>query len=332
MTTRSSLKVDFGILETQPAQGPMRSLAVDAATTPNGPIVLAIDEDGHRHLLIPMEHGATVRADRKSAGIQVGSHQLLQNGSPRRYVDVSCRMPHLHDVFELIADEILDRVLDAPEAPDRTAGAVLDRWRELFGRERQSTPSKELLTGLWGELWHLREFARRGLRDPARWTGPGGSVHDFELDATALEAKATTIRQGWRLKINGIEQLDIGPGRSLHLSAVKLEQAPGESVGDLFDELLDLGVDRYELARQVDKAGLGVDQLELSRSVCFRLVEHRAWVVDAGFPRIVPSSFPGGQLPVGVAAVDYVLDLTAWQGPHLDDATWSTLVDRWAAQ
>ena len=329
---RRALKLDFEFLETQPSSGDMRSMAVEAAITPNGPIVLAIDSDEHRHLLIPLEHGATVHPDRKSAGIQIGGHQLLQDGQLRRFVDVHCRMPHLHDVFELIADEILDRVLADPDTPDRKAGEVLNRWRELLGRERGTAPSVELLAGLWGELWHLRELARLGLQSLACWTGPGGSVHDFESDVAALEVKATTAREGWRLKINGVEQLDITRGRALHLSAVKLEQAPGESVPDLLDDLITLGMDRYDLAAQLDKAGLPVAQLEQVRSVQFRLVEHRSWKVEGSFPRIISSTFPGSQLPLGVAAIDYVLDLTAWQGPHLTTDEWNELVRVWATR
>jgi hypothetical protein len=327
---RRTLKVDFEFLEAQTSNEHMRSMAVDAASTPFGPIVLAIDAEGHRHLLIPMEQGATVRPDRKSAGIQLGGHQLLQAGTLRRYVDVHCKMPHLHDVFELIAEEILDQILVDPEAPDRKAGAVLDRWRELFGRARGTAPSAELLIGLWGELWHLIEFAKRGLKNLECWSGPGGSVHDFEIEAAALEVKATTVRQGWRVKINGIEQLDVGAGRSLHLSAVKLEQAPGKSVADLFDELISLGMDRYDLANLLDKAGLGLAQLEQSRALPYRFIEQRAWRVDASFPRIVQLSFASGELPLGVVAVNYVLDLTAWQGPHLSDNAWSALVCNWA--
>lgn len=327
---KRSLKTDFDFLESLPLDGNMRSMTVEAAVTPNGAIVLAIDADGHRHLLIPIEDGATVRPDRKSAGIQIGGHQLLQDGQPRRYADVHCRMPHLHDVFELIADEILDRVLDDPTVPDKTAGQVLDRWRELFGRERGSAPSVELLTGLWGELWHLCELARHGLRDPSCWTGPAGSVHDFESTSSALEVKATTAREGWRLKINGVEQLDIAANRSLHLSAVKLEQGPGETVADLFDGIISLGVDRYALSDRLDKAGLTLPQLDLTRTTPFRLVEQRAWKVEGAFPRITPSTFPGAQLPLGVAAVDYLLDLTAWQGPYLSAHEWSALVQQWA--
>lgn len=325
-----SIKLDFEFLESRVGNGHAPSMTVDSAQTPHGPVLLTIDSDGRRHLLIPMEHGDTVRPDRKSAGIQIGGHDLLQGDLPRRYVDVHCRLPHLHDVFGMIAEEILERVLKEPAAPDKTAGEVLERWRELFGRERSTAPSTEMLTGLWGELWHLREFGRVGLRDPGCWTGPGGSVHDFESTAGALEVKATTVREGWRIRINGIEQLDIPAGRELHLSVVKLEQAPGESVADLFDELVSLGIDQYDLATKLDKAGLGVAALDLCRPITFRLVEQRAWKVEGGFPRIIPSTFPGEQLPLGVAAVDYVLELTAWQGPHLSNDGWNDLTRQWA--
>lgn len=327
---KRSLKLDYDFLEAQPSDGHMRSMEVETALLPSGPVVLAIDAEEHRHLLIPMEHGETVRPDRKSAGIQIGGHQLLQNGQLRRYVDVHCRMPHLHDVFELIADEILDRVFDDSTAPDKTAAQVLDRWRELFGRERRSAPSVELLTGLWGELWHLRELARHGLTNTSCWTGPAGSVHDFESTSAALEVKATTNREGWRLRINGVEQLDIAPSRVLHLSVVKLEQAPGETVADLFNELITLGIDRYDLSSQLDKAGLTIAQLELTRSTPFRFIEQRAWRIEGAFPRITPATFPNGQLPLGVAAIDYLLDLTAWQGPCLSADEWSALVQQWA--
>lgn len=325
-----SLGTYFEFLLSQPDDGEMRSLVLDSTDTGNGPIVLAIDADECRHLLIPMAPGATVRPDRKSAGIQVGGHQLLQAGVSRRYADLSCRMAHLNDVFELVADEILERVLDDPSAPDRTAGEVLERWRELLGRPRGSGPMLETLIGLWGELWHLREFALQGLADPTCWAGPLKAIHDFESAGASLEVKTTTVRQGWRLKINGTDQLEIPADCSLHLSALKVEQAPGDSVADLFEQLLHLGMDKYELAHRLDQGGVAMSQLDQVRSITFRLVEHRAWRIDAEFPRIIAASFKGDAKPLGVAAIDYVLDLTAWGGPFLDQDEWEALVKRWS--
>lgn len=330
-----SLRRGFDLLEVSPGTGKdIRAYPMEAESSPWGPVCLAVDASGHRHVLVPVPAGSRLRSDRRSAGVHTGPQTLVDQSVKRTFLDLVCLRPHLYDVFLRIAMEVVDRINERQAAPDACAIQVLERWRALLSRGQRPGPSNEVLTGIFGELLHLERMVQR---DPAAvrlWTGPTGGVWDFTGHGHALEVKTTRSRTGWRARIHGIHQLDPGPDHRLYLSLVRVEimdggqgGQDGRSVPAVVEDLVEAGADALMLFERLDQLGLSSSHLSAASHVTFRLLEERTWRVGPDFPRLVRESFADGKLPTGVAAVEYELDLTACNVEHLHEAEQQALYD-----
>lgn len=298
----------------------------------HGPVLAGLDIHGGRHVLVPVPDPASVREDRRSAGVQIRAATLEEDGHQSYFLDVVCLVPRLNDLFATVAVEMLEGIEESPAEAPRVCRDVLERWRELLDRPDTRLLGPEQLGGLYGELTIVAELIRR---QPASgldaWTGPTRTEHDFVRGDKALEVKATTTREGRIVQIHGATQLDPPPGGILFFAFIRLDVGgEGQSVPALVDAILDAGADRRTLHELLARAGYdGADALEYDRPR-FAVTERRLYAVDDGFPRIVPSSFPGGDLPAGVLRLRYDIDLTGEPPTPLSDNAVSELLDRLA--
>jgi len=251
----------------------------------------------------------------------------MEAGHTVDYVCIECRKSHLHDLFDLLIADVVKAAAEDPERPDLIASAVLDRWRELLDREPRSAPTPEVLRGIWGELWHARSIARLGRQDLMYWTGHKHAIWDLIGDRHAIEAKTITNRATWSIRIASELQLNDAT-MPLVLSVLRVDAGgdEGESIADLVDDLNKAGVDPSELVQALAACGLDWHQIEPTRSIKFVLLEHRAWLVDPTFPRIIPASFVGGGLPTHVTRIEYEIDLTTRLDAALSNELWNAIL------
>jgi putative PD-(D/E)XK family protein DUF4420 len=295
-----------------PRSEELRVHELEGIELPAGPPLLGIDAAGQRHLLMPIPSGARVVEDTRSGGVQIVAHQLIDRVQLRLYVDVVCRKPHLHELFSVLASEIVAQLGREAGQPDLVSRSVLDRWRELLEAEPSEELSFKKLVGLFGELWHLRELVRCNPLAVGCWMGPSGARYDFVGRDLALEVKSTTARYGRLFEIHGEMQLEPPAGGNLYLAANKLEEVPagGESAGDLVESMVSMGADRHDLLARLGVGGIHPDALERLGERRFRVIENRVYAVSVGFPRITSASFASGALPAGVLKLRYEIDLT----------------------
>ena len=295
------------------------------------PVTAAVDAAGSRHLLIPVETAPDLRGLWRCASISASRRNLRgEDRVTRCWLDLHCRRPELELVFAKLAvavTESLRRV--SAELLEGSCIAVLDEWRDLFGRGR---PAEESITGILGELLVLERLASE---DPTRalaaWVGPEGGRHDFRLGSHAIEVKTTTTRVGTFVQIHGLWQMLEPEGGELHLALVRLEKVPGGrvSIASLMQRLNELGVPPGDLAENLEDAGFG--ELNSEASTMTYEIRAREWFrVDADFPRIVPSSFGGGGLPPGVTDISYGIDLLGRQA--IPDAEAGPIVGRFFSE
>lgn len=277
-----------------------------------GQILIGLDALGHRHLLIPVDPGTRIIEDRRSNGVQITSHPLLDRNKLRLFVDLVCLKPHLHELFSIIIGEVLELLKSDDSRPDLTCRKVLDQWRELLEREFVGQVRIEKLVGLFGELWHLREVVRCDPNAVYCWTGPRGRRHDLSTNRVALEVKASLSSQGRFFEIHGHEQLEPPINGRLYLAAMKLVQVPasGESLQEIVESIVILGGDRNTLLALLIQTGIGNNELNRSKNIRFSVVENRVYEVGEGFPRIISASFTYGSLPSGVVKLTYQIDLS----------------------
>lgn len=280
-----------------------------------GAVLFGIEQNGVRHVLLPVPAGTAIAEDRRSAGVQIRRHTLIDGEEDRLFVDITCSKPHLHEIFSLIAADMLRQLRSDDRQPDRLCHVVLNRWRELLERAARTEPSLETIVGLFGEMTVLRHAVRQSLGAFRCWAGPEGARHDFVSARASLEVKTTLRRRGRFAEINGHEQLEQLDGRALYLSVLRLEEVNdrGECLRDLLEELMALGVDAALLVASMEKAGVAPEHLEVASTRRFVITDHVYYVVDETFPKITSRSFASGSLPQGVLGLRYTIDLS---GPN----------------
>lgn len=298
-----------------------------------GAVLIGLDAGGFYHVLVPST-GIHIQPDYRSAGVQLLGRKLDDPGTEAaEFVDVACRKAHLSGIFIHLAEDLLARIEEAPEDPVGVCRRVLARWRELLDREAPHVLSRDALAGLFGELKLLSSIMPYNSAALDTWTGPVSSIHDFTREPIAVEVKTSFRREGWLFEIHGHRQLEAPPveGGELYLAAIKVEQSSaGISVPALIDEICELGVDRLDLHSKLLAVGYDTRDAEVYRDMPFRATEERVYRVNDAFPRLVSSSFSGGEVPAGILHLRYTIDLTAAPIPTLDTPAWNEVVRRLA--
>ncbi len=312
MISPDDLREVWHILEmSPPVAGNLRVREAAYKGDAGMPALFGIDTYGHRHVLIPIPPGITIKEDTQSSGVQIIGHSLIDNAVLRNFVDLVCLKPHLHELFLVVVSEILSHLEENPVHPDRVSHQVLDRWRELLEREPSDLPSMEKFTGLFGELWILREIVRLNPLSVQCWTGPTGSRHDVSAGDIAIEVKSSLQRHGRNIEIHGHEQLEPPANGTLYLATLKLELSGlGEALQDVVSSIVASGGDRYSLLTKLALIDITPAILDRCKDTRFSVVECRMYSVEENFPRITANSFVGGNLPTGVVKLTYQIDLT----------------------
>jgi hypothetical protein len=162
---------------------------------------------------------------------------------------------------------------------------------------------------LFGELYVLRQMLQGDSGAVAFWTGPTGSAQDFHRGVDAVEVKTTLSPEGRRIRVNGIDQLDLAtPGR-LVLRWFRLRTDQGVSVPALVDEIAELADDAPGFRKLLLEFGYRDAAREIYACRVFDVIEERAYEVGPGFPRIVAGGLVGDATLAGVGPVEYVVDL-----------------------
>jgi hypothetical protein len=124
--------------------------------------------------------------------------------------------------------------------------------------------------------------------------------------------KSTLVREGRIVPITSVDQLQAPPDADLILRHTRFERDPGGSdLAEVVAEVLSAGALHSALARRLLEVGVGIDQVALYADRKYRVVETRAYDVSGpSFPRLLRSSFSGGDIPPGTLRLNYAIDLT----------------------
>lgn len=300
----------------EPRRGEFRVFETDISAL-GGRILLAIDSKGMRHLLVPVYNISDVYEDRKSSGVHIIAHELIDNSTRYLFMDIACRKSHLQEIFSTLIAEMLMELKDDPSKPSKTCLLILERWRELLERERSSLLSVERLAGIFAELLYVHEIVR--LRPDALdfWVGSTGARHDLSGGNISIEVKSTLARHGRFFEIHGHDQLEPQQDGELYLAAVKLERVTsgGESVPDLLRIISESGADYHRLCNLLYQVGYDINDNDTYDQIRFIVRENILYPVDDSFPKITSASFKSETLPDGIVRLDYQIDLTG-QPPY----------------
>lgn len=209
---------------------------------------------------------------------------------------------------------LADLVFNLGTSPSTPATALVRRltaWRRMLGRGLLTGLTPEARLGLYGELLVLRELMLPAAGGDAvrAWVGPSGSPQDFVLPPTSVEVKTVSRRDPDRCRINHERQLDTTDSANLFLvHQVVANSSEGSSLEELIDELRNdqqVHGERGGFENALLEAGWLDTHRDQYANDRYALVRRQCFIVDEGFPRMVP-----GDLPPGVSGVSYLVDLS----------------------
>lgn len=279
-------------------------------------VLVALDHDGRRHLLIEVPINADVPRLSATRGLDITVDQLSVGASAAAtYIDLACTDTTLAPAFAAVAADLHAAVILRPGDAVSAVAATLRSWR-WFWTVDDAGLSGEAALGLFSELWFLERWL--GLpQGVAAWVGPTGNRHDFVTPTASVEAKGTRIRSDGPAthRIASLDQLDDPASGQLWLFSLSVVPDPlaantlpgairrvADGLGAHPDALLTF---RERLAQA------GWTPAHDSRhQQPWRVVAEELYRVGAGFPRLTRSSFPQG-VPPGVDDVTYTIDLAA---------------------
>ncbi len=292
------------------------SLTVD---TGHGPAALALSPLGQAQLLLPVAAGGRRPAIDAPPALEITAAALTGDGTRRTYIVVTCLDPALDRGFADLVEAVLTRVGGGEPVKDALATSIHDLGA-LFARGTPATVDDRVIRGLVAELIVLRRLAGRDPRAPALWFGPIPERHDFRGGVHAIEVKSASRKAG-RVTISSADQLEPPVGGTLQLWRVALERTEGgaATVATLVQEIEALTGHSPALRSGLKALGCpDPDAPEWDR-LSFNCEAIDGWSVEPGFPRIVPSLFPGGVLPAGIQALSYELDPEAAAAFRVDE-------------
>lgn len=305
--TNEQLEELWAAMSTRAATAMFRTVALDVLT-PLGPVLVALDRQDGKHLLVPLASRHTLREELDGHAVVLRRRRLEDEESYRHYAGLELVDPDMDDLFTALCVEVVDGIADAPDRAVAALRKALDDWRALLAGSRQAL-GPSALVGLFGELSLLQRMTDHDPGAVHFWTGPSGAAQDFRRDGHALEVKTTASAEGRTVHIHGVDQLDSTvPGRLLlHWSRVRTDR--GVTVPDLVEEILGRTDDAQAFTRLLYAAGYLPSDREIYARRRFEVTESRTFLVEPGFPRIVPTALVGDAALAGVGDVEYTVDL-----------------------
>lgn len=188
-------------------------------------------------------------------------------------------------------------------------------WKSLMGNSIREKMPYDII----GELLTYRNLLRLGKSDVV-WNGSRKSTHDLETEEIDYEVKSTIKRYESVINISGQHQLNVTPNKKLYLIFYRFERSltNGISIDTLVDDLIDEGIERNNLERNL--SALGYEDGQTSRSEKFNLLEsEKVFSVDPDFPKISENSFIDNRIPLGVIKISYEVDLSILSSLSLSD-------------
>lgn len=287
---------------------------VEAARDAAGNVLLyGADPASKLHIMAPIEPGYAFSSQ---SGKQIALTDWVHPESGERYLDLTCESGQLTQVFSLLADSVVERMLSRDERAHTALLGALHDWQELFRPARSL--SEDAARGLFGELSVLAMLAERNpVYAVECWTGPDKAKHDFSTPNGDIEVKSSK-RDALEVTISSLDQLDRINDAPVTLVRVQVISSPaGKNIGDLIDDLVAQGCLRDELIQRMAGNGflLGVDSDDHRFAMDGPV---HAWDVGPDFPGLRTSEIPKARR-AAISNISYTLSLVDAPGQLGDE-------------
>lgn len=213
---------------------------------------------------------------------------------------------------DLLVSDLMTLPDDSNDSDTSIVFNILSQWAN-FWKTLGTSPSKEKISGLIGELLVISDWHALAGRSHDNWSGPDGGQQDFRFDNFSVEVKVTQSRTGPRThKISSVLQLDDPSTQKIFLISYRIKLNPNGStnVFELRDQILN--TPEFSNPKAVLKMNDAFTQVGLSKNLsksflCFDVIDVRCYEARDGFPKISNSSLPKTD---EIFDVKYSIDLT----------------------
>lgn len=193
-------------------------------------------------------------------------------------------------------------------------------WKALFKKSITHSVPKELIQGLFGELYFLNNYMIEkygGIASVLAWGGPDKTSKDFAINSEWYEVKTIGVTSPC-VKISSLAQLSShDPGK---LIIIRAEQMPLEysnglsSISELMSCILAKLTDETAEGIFIDKVSAYViDSSDEAFAIKFDVKSEGHYNVVSGFPRITIDDVPYPEISnvsyeIAVGAIDRFLE------------------------
>lgn len=247
--------------------------------------------------------------------VEVRVTDVLIDGA--RYLEVSTEARELYRNFYELAVEIVEAVVIEEAEPVVALSSAVARWNALLSRPLLL--SEEAQIGLFGELWLLERLVNAwGPAAMSAWVGPRGHAHDFRIERSEIEVKATVGNKRIHT-INGVNQLEPSPDSDLYLLSLKLTDGGmgGRTLGEMVESIAERLSESTDALAELYKC---LERVRYQRSDAphyprrrkLRDVAALVPIVD-GTPRLTQNALSGLHsrfAPDRIVRVTYEIDVT----------------------
>ena len=279
-------------------------------STVGWPVRLALGANGEPRLLLPVARGDASASIDGGAALSVSVSSFSYRGQHLHFLDLTCLQTELEAVFEELVDEILKRI-DHGNSCTEAAQSTIRDFRALLSRATTDV-GKGRVAGLIAELLVLNRLLDLSRAAWNTWSGPMGDRYDFRVGGTSLEVKASLRAGASSVIINGLEQLEVPSGGTLHLLRIVLEPVSGGmlSVSTLARSALLKADEPSRLEALLAATGCRDAAAEEWNRHSFRRESERLYEIRGGFPRMTRTMLREAAVPGGVHDVTYKIDLS----------------------
>lgn len=189
-------------------------------------------------------------------------------------------------------------------------------WASFFATKSCELLSKEVIKGLYGELWYLRNLINSSAHEIQifvnSWRGPYGDCFDFRLENCDVEVKTIDHTRN-RIHISNEYQLQPVENKKTELVVLRVveDALDGINIGLLINDIrasmLSAGVDETVFLLALNELGINSTNLNQYDDLKFRAVNATRFdCSDQDFPRIF-----SGHIPEGICDVKYSIRLNS---------------------
>ena len=255
-------------------------------------------------------NGSEVKEDFANAEIHTGT--LVINGTPNECLFLTSGIESTRNEFAVFCEDFVDPGVDGIKRKEIISHPIdwWKNWKQLIGNAITEKRPYAVL----GELLMYEYLLKNGIK--VEWGGPKATSHDLVGKEEEYEVKSTTSRYDKIIHVAG--QFQMQKEKRLYLYFCRFEQnVNGVSINDVVERMItQIGESREELNGKLALQGYGVGTS--ARNEKYQVHEVMQYEVNDEFPKITPESFVGGNIPKGIAHVEYNVDLSLLDGTAIE--------------